>query len=139
MQKSAEQNHKILNRRTETKRDLQASPAVTQRKPRQSKAKEPPDSNVNVLKDYFKLEYERTHGTAYYCNEGRDGKAIKGLLATFSVDDLKRAITDYLNDSLSWMDNPTWTIPGFERQANKYMAAATPTKQPKRRAGCKTS
>lgn len=88
---------------------------------KKQKSADSSDPRIKVVLDHFHDEHLRIHGEKPHIIGGRDGKAIQRILTTIpDVEEIKRRITAYLLDPLSWMDRPQWSITGFEKRINAY-------------------
>lgn len=81
------------------------------------------DPRIKELIDFFFDKHQEIKGFKYVVTGGKDGKSIQRILSTLpDVDEIKVRMVRYLNDKLSWMDRPQWTISGFASRINAYPA-----------------
>jgi hypothetical protein len=118
VQKNAPESD-VLKQSTESVQS--SSPKAKPGKTTNRNTKKETDPRIKKAIDYFHDEHLRIHDEKPHIIGGRDSKAIERLLKTVpDIEELKRRILPYLNDSLSWMDHPQWTITGFEKRINAY-------------------
>ena len=89
-------------------------------KEKEKEIKSTKDFRVKEIIDYFFDKHLEITGNKVLIDGGKDGKTIKGMLATFGPDDLKRRIIAFLTDKDKWLDGKRRDIGMFKSQINKY-------------------
>lgn len=111
--------HDSKDSKTDIPEGAKAPPA-----PRQKKAKTPPNPEVKLFIDWWYTKYRERYGGTYLVAGAKDGDAVKVLLGTYSLADLKRKAEMLLADKMDWPKGP-YNIGSLRQHANKLVASVS--------------
>jgi len=77
------------------------------------------DKRIKEFIDYFATHYEKSTGQKYFVSGAKEGKLIKGLLASFDLDRLKELCDRFLEINDNFTQKAGHTIGVFYSQINK--------------------
>ena len=87
------------------------------------------DPRVKEILLHFAAEYTRVHRKPFHIVHGKGGAIMKDLLRTFTLDDLKRAVTGFMESSDSWIKNAGFGFGVFQLNVQKFIPAQTPARR----------
>lgn len=83
--------------------------------------KEKANPNFHPFKLHYCEQYEKVFKKKYFFQGTKDAAALKRLVGSLELDDLKKRLEEYFEDDLAWMiGKPDHTIGIFQTQINKY-------------------
>lgn len=116
-----------------TKLQDEVTPKVTEREVRSKKLRskelekeKTKDTRVKVLIDYFFAKHLSERKTKIVISGGKDGDIFKELLKTWSEEELKIKIDQFMIYSDPWMTDKPYSVGMFKSQFNKLGLIETP-------------
>ena len=88
--------------------------------PKKRKAKKPANPDVKIFLDWWITAYQEECNSKYHVDYNKDGALVKGLLRTFSLDELQARATMFLQSTDEWIIATGKTIGIFKMKVNSF-------------------
>jgi len=80
-----------------------------------------PNPEIKLFIDHYFQEYQKAFGKKYLVQGAKDSTAVKTMIGSIGLDDMKKRLPEFFEDKLAWMNgSPNHTISIFLTQINKY-------------------